>query len=107
MDQAEIDALVGRALRERRETQEQLAKLRNESSRYGQMFAALAELLKQRPFSVMFENRSANMKAGPSDGPVFKIEEVDGNRIIILVDQIRATMERLVHLEEQIRELGY
>jgi hypothetical protein len=107
MNQEQNDALLWRVLRERKETQQTLTRLRNEATHFGQIFGTLAELLKQRPFTVIFEDDAASARFSQSEALVFKMADIDGRQILAITNQIRETMEKLVQLEEQIRDLGF
>src|SRR5689334_18112418 len=88
MTQEDQDAAIGRIVRERKQTTEQLTLLRSEARRIGDIFAALAGFLQGQPELVVFENQPVNVEyANLAGGHIFQQRDINADAIIKLTNE--------------------
>jgi hypothetical protein len=99
--------VIGRVLRERKETQAHLAALKAEATRFGGKMMQLGQLLSSNTANVVFQEQSVNIKDSSSQHPLFAVTDFDIQRIVTLTDEIRDTIEKSDHLNDQASKLGF
>jgi hypothetical protein len=102
MDQQEEHAKAYEALLKRKEIERHLDGLKIEAQRLGAIFVELGQILQTSPEYVIFENVPA--PAG-INSPLFKVPDIDGNRIVALVNDIRTTAQELERQQELTKNL--
>jgi hypothetical protein len=107
MSEDQRDAMIGRLLRERREVQNHLTKLKADANRMSQRLRQLAEMLERSPQDVWFYGRLANIKIYAPRSTSFDIADFDMQPILDLTDEIRATREKLNALNSEASKHGF
>lgn len=102
------DAVIGRVARERSEAKKKLALLRAEAVRIGQTLADIGRRLQIDPQYVVFEREPVNIIYSNSklNNPPLRKADINGDEILKLTNDIRATTDNLKILEEQAKNLG-
>jgi predicted nucleic acid-binding Zn-ribbon protein len=107
MSEEQKDAVIGRVLRERKETQTHLAALKAEATRLGRKMMQLGQLLSSNAANVVFRGQSVNIKDSSSQHTLFAVTDFDIQRIVTLTNEIKDTIEKLDHLNDQASKLGF
>src|ERR1700683_767841 len=100
----EQDAAVGRVVREKKETEKQIATLEAAAHHFGEVFTTIGEMLKNQPAQVTFNGVSTDAKY--SHPPYFDAKEVDGGQIIKLTSDLRSALDHLERLKAEAEKLG-
>ncbi len=106
MSQDEKDAVVGRLVRERGEVQRNIATLRAEARRFGEMLHQIGQELENCPENVAFNGVEGNIKYARSARTVFDAKDIDGSRIVKLVTDLRIALDKLDRLNQEAKSLG-
>lgn len=104
MTQEDQDAVIGRVVREQRDLRAKLAALEVEAQNIGVIFANLGAMLQGDPQGIAFENHP-----GPPElmgRPLFKQTDINAQKILKLVDDLRETQRALHNIEAKARQLG-
>jgi len=107
MSQDQKDAIIGRLLRERKEVQSHLAKLKADAGKISQKFEELGEMLDRNPQDVWFHGELARIKDCAPRSKSFNIADFDIQRIIDLTDEIRTAQGKLDGLNSEASKLGF
>jgi hypothetical protein len=108
MDEDQKDAAIGRVVREKQEAERELALLQAEARKFGEMFLALGASLNASPEYITFERQEVDIRYHSPRGNnrVYKSEEINGARLIMLTHDIRESLLRVADLSEQASKLG-
>jgi hypothetical protein len=104
MSQEERDATIGRVVREKKETEKQIATLEAATQHLGEIFATIGAMLKNQPAQVTFNGVSTDAKY--SHPPYFDARDIDGGQIIKLTNELRSALDRLERLKAEAEKLG-
>lgn len=104
MTSQEQDAVVGRLMREQKETDRQLGLLRVELDHVGQVLVELGQTLQQSPDRVAFDEEPLPIKFDRSN---FPSEILDGAKLQKLCYELREQLQRRDQLRQQARSLGF
>lgn len=105
MTQEDQDAVIGRVVRERRDLQTKAGALEAEAQNIGMMFAQLGQMLRDYPERVVFESHPAPAEL-LGKVPVFKQADINSQKVLKLVDDLRETRRALQNIEAKARQLG-
>jgi hypothetical protein len=108
MDEDQKDAAIGRVVREKKEAERELALLQAEARKFGEMFLALGASLNASPEYITFGRQEVDIRYHSPRGNnrVYKSEEINGARLIMLTHDIRESLLRVADLSEQASKLG-
>jgi hypothetical protein len=106
MSQDEKDAVIGRIVRERGEVQRNIAALRAEARRFGEMLYKIGQELENYPEHVAFNGVEGNIKHARSASTVFDARDINGNQIVKLVTDLRIALDKLDKLNQEAKSLG-
>jgi hypothetical protein len=101
MSEEQKDAVVGRVVRERKETETRLALLEREAHNLGQNFSQLGQLLLSRPTSIVFGNQPSTPQQ-----QVFNPAHFDIQGVVRLTEEIRETAKRYESLKLEAAKFG-
>jgi hypothetical protein len=107
MSEEQKDAVIGRVLRERKETQTHLAALKAEATRFGGKLMQLGQLLSSNAANDVFRDNPSISKIPALSIPLFAVTDFDIQRIVTLTNEIKDTIEKLDHLNDQASKLGF
>lgn len=107
MTESAQDAVIGRVVRERSEAQRQVDLLTTEASRLGRIFGELGGGLQNDPAHVVFDGQGVAHEYLRGDGkPLYQAEDIRGDKVATLVDDLRTKLELLANLKRQAASLG-
>jgi len=115
MSNEEMDAILGKTLRERRVVAERLAYLRAQAKQIGERLETLARHLSSNIQLIHFADADSSHQfrpmiptdAGQNPVPPFTLKELDPNNIAALVREFNETTEKHRKLETTAKELGF
>jgi hypothetical protein len=107
MSEEQKDAVIGRVLRERKETQTHLSSLKAEATRLGRKMMQLGQLLSSNAANVVFRGQSVNIKDSSSQHPLFAVTDFDIQRIAFLQNTVTAwdqllRVSSLVYVKQKV-----
>ena len=105
MTDEQKDTTIGRLVRERKEAEERLAYLETETRRIGIQLANLGASLQGSPATVVFENKTVDMKYS-GRGPVYNANDLNAEKVIGLTSDIRTTLDTIESLRRDLTKFG-
>ncbi len=106
MTQQEQDAVVGRLIREQRETDEFIAKLDAEAQRLGQAYSELGQALTTNPEGILFPKEGIDGRFAPVQHLV-PDSLLNADKLKALATDYRTALIKRKQLEDQLKKLGY
>ena len=106
MSQLPEDSDTARLTQQKVEVQQQITSLRAEARRIGEMLSQLGRQLEQTPESVGFSDVPGNIKDASSSTVLYKVTQIDGNKIAQLVTYLRVALGRQDRLNQEAKSLG-
>jgi hypothetical protein len=103
MTDQEKDALAGKLMFESKGLSEEIGALVSQAHRLGEQFNIAGRMLTSNPQNLIFDKQSHD---GRFNGPVVKVEDLDGQRILKLTNEIREKMARLDTIKTQLKNMG-
>jgi hypothetical protein len=100
------DAVIGRVVREKVGVEKEVALLRIEARRLGQVLYLIGKDLTERPEHVGFSGVGGNIKYAQSSATLFEARDIDGNQIVKLVTDLRTALDKLERLNQEAKSLG-
>jgi hypothetical protein len=118
MTQEDQDAIIGRTLRELRDTRERLAKLKAKASEFGDSFSTVAHHLRNEPQFLRLDGESTDERfVKPSDAfrnqyseaqqHIPKKSDLDINSVVALVAEVRQCLIEEERLGKSLAAMGY
>jgi ABC-type Fe3+-hydroxamate transport system substrate-binding protein len=107
MSPEDKDALIGCAIRQKKEAEEKLAMLEAQAKKIGERLVQLGNLLRDRPQNVWFDAMSTGTRYSVPGVTTFKPADADGKMIVTLTDQIRDANDELLRATESAKKLGF
>lgn len=106
MTQADQDAVIGRIVRERAETERNISALESEAGRLGAMYRVIGDILATRPEALVFENVPRPVEYSQGASHIFNAKDIDGNRLVSLTSELRELKSTLDRLREEAAKFG-
>jgi CheY-like chemotaxis protein len=107
MSEDQRDAIVGRLVREREEAEAQLSLLTTEAERFGRTLEELGKRLQSEPEFVVFDKQETSIRYSGAnlEKPIYKPSDISGEQVRTLTHGIRAAMDRVNDLQEEVHKL--
>jgi CheY-like chemotaxis protein len=107
MSEDQRDAIVGRLVREREESEAQLSLLTTEAERFGRTLEELGKRLQIEPEFVVFDRQETSIRYSSVnlERPIYQASDINGEQVRTLTHGIRTAMDRINDLQEEVRKL--
>ena len=103
MTHEQVDALAGKLVFEYASLGKEIGVLDAEAKRLGRSFGTAAQALDSHPENLIFDKQSHDARF---NGPIVKVEDLDGQHILKLTNEIREKMARRQDIGTQLKNMG-
>lgn len=104
MTEEDKEKQVGGLILERVEVEKSLASLREEAARLATVYSDVGHRLVQEPENIIFERENHDVRF--EGGRPIKANDVDGNRLLQLTNEIRSLIVKQSDLTQRLARLG-